>query len=274
MNLSKLVTFLLLTASMSWADVVQVQKLLETALRDSPGKVIPEQLFPALADMNDLPVADVQLILPLAAKCIRSHNLDVRREGVIVFQAVAMRSDSAKLLDVYIDDLGAVLRTPADPLKQGVLYALAITKPAMSPKAIALFTTLFDDKTTLPEDVAGIAGTLIKASPTDKAMIHKVVSFAEQKPDVHVTITVVNALGLSRTHNPEALDFIGKSLDNENRDVREQTIQAVGHLDRDVRVGFVAKHAAQFGRLAADPEIRSESRRQAADALSNREMVR
>jgi HEAT repeat protein len=117
-----------------------------------------------------------------------------------------------------------------------------------------------------------VAEALIKASPSDATVIRKVLGFTGKRSEVHVTIVVLNAL--SWTHNPEALDFIGKSLDNENRDVREQTIQAVGHLDRDVRVGFVAKHAAQFGRLAADPEIRSESRRQAADALSNREMVR
>ena len=52
----------LLTISSCWADVDQVQKLLEAALSNSPGKVVPrsEQFFPALADMNDFPVADAQ----------------------------------------------------------------------------------------------------------------------------------------------------------------------------------------------------------------------
>jgi hypothetical protein len=59
---------------------------------------------------------------------------------------------------------------------------------------LALFVALFEDKTTLPEDVAGIAGTLIRAAPSDAAMIHKILSFAEQKPDVHVTIAEANGL--------------------------------------------------------------------------------
>ena len=87
-------------------------------------------------------------------------------------------------------------------------------------------------------------------------------------------IVVANALGLSRTHNPEALDFICRSLDSENRDIREQAIQAVGHLDGDVRAGFVAKHAAQFGRLATDREIGPRFQAMAREALSSREMVR
>src|SRR6267154_1966922 len=99
----RLVAVLVLGVSSSLADTTQLQKLLETGLSDLPGHAKPrsEEILQALDGIKDSPPADLQLVLPLAAKCLRSPELEVRRAGVMVFQGVALRSDSSKLLDQY-----------------------------------------------------------------------------------------------------------------------------------------------------------------------------
>jgi hypothetical protein len=148
-------------------------------------------------------------------------------------------------------------------------FADAVARAA---KIISILNNHLEDKTNSRDDVAGIADAPIKASTFSLEMVHKVFAFTEQRSDISVTLVVVNALGLSRTNNPETLDFISEGLDSADRNTREQSIQAVGHLDRDVRAGFIANHAAQFARLATDPEIRTEFRAMAADGLSGRKM--
>jgi hypothetical protein len=281
----RLISVLVLGVSSSLADTTQLQRLLQAALSDSPDHAKPrsEEILQGMDGIKDSPPADLQLVLPLAAKCLRSQELEVRRAGVMVFQVVALRSDSSKLLDQYIDDLGAVLIDQAHPLfRQGILYILTLIGPnsddqgqrPISPKVLALLSAHLEADSNSTEDSATIAGIMLWASPSDAAVVHKVITLAEQRSEVNMTLAVLKAMGLSKTHNPEALDFLGKSLDNENSYAREASIEAVGHLDRDVRTGFVVKYAKQFGRLATDASIDPRFQKMAADALSKREMLR
>jgi hypothetical protein len=285
----KLFPLFLLTISSWAADATQIRTLLQSALSDTaPAPIINH--MEELSTASDLPAADIASILPLAIQCLRSPTAN--QYGASFLVGVTTRSDALQLLEPYADQFEAIASGPGGPLRTSTFTILTqiiaqsiddhgepvwdtTQQGEMTPKLRKILDILnnhLEDKSNSRDDVAEIGDSLIKASSSDAAVIHKVLSIAEKRSEVHVRIVIMNAIGLSRTHNPDALDFIGKNLDSENRDVREQAIAAVWHLDRDVRVEFVAKHAAQFGWLAADSEIRPEARKQAADAIAGREM--
>jgi hypothetical protein len=274
----KLLTLFALSISWCRADADQIKQFLESALNDRPSTY--DQMRPALDGIKDLPAQDVQSVLPLAAQCLQSSDVNARRDGLFVFQAVGLRSDSGDLLERYVEDLAAALNNHTNSII-GLLSALCRIgrgDPAeriVSPKAFAIVSTYLDGRT--DSSWAGsTAYVLLHSAPSDPAMVHKVLKFAGQRSDSYVTGSVLSGLALANTRNLETLDFIGKHLDNRNPAVREEAIRVVSLLHpRDFRGKFAAKYAAQIERLATDLEIDPEFQKMAAEALlSSTEMAR
>ena len=170
------------------------------------------------------------------------------------------------MLEPYVETLGNLLDGPTGPYRRGVLVILTMTKPAISPKAIAILTTHLEDKHSSPEESSGIVWALITAASSDPVILHKVLNFVAKRSEVEITISALQALHPLQPQDAEALDFIGKSLDGSREFVREAAVNAVQGWKREVR----AKFAAQLGRIAVDPEEREEVRSRAAAALHDR----
>ncbi len=168
--------------------------------------------------------------------------------------------DSATLLDPYIVDLDGILSDPASQFRQGAIFILAITKPTISAKASAVLASHLEDKSNSNEETLGIAGALLQAYQ-DTVTVHRILMLADKRSETAFTDGVVHELGLVRTHNPEALAFIGKSLDSKDAPVREAAVDAAGRIDRETRARFTE----QLARIGADPN-ETEQLRAAADA--------
>jgi HEAT repeats len=257
---------LLLSASLCVAaDGNQIRQLFQSILSESPDRVLPtpEEVDSKVRGADILEASEVEMLLPLAAKCLRSSNIDMQRDGLLLFSTVGLRPDSAKLLDPYVEDLMVLITDPMSPFKVGAASVFLYMKPKMSPRATAALSTHLEDGSNTAEQKTIIAGCLLNASPLDAAILHRVLTVVRELSDDKVMVECLRELGLLRTRNPEALSFIGKGLDSPNPHIRQSAVDAVSRLERDLRVGF----AAQLGRIAADNNEPKEVRSQAAQAL-------
>jgi hypothetical protein len=258
---------LLFSVSMCWADVNQVKELLQSTLTvppDGQPQYSEEFSLRLLDAAQGLTVDEFASILPIAAQCLKSSSPRARDAGLSVFGYAALKLNSSAIMEPYLDDFDAILSGAAGPYRQGIINILGITNPALSAKATQMLSRHLEDKANSLEEVQGIASALISGSRADPAMIHRVINFAEKRGDDKLTMEVLRVLGLIRTRNGDALDFIGKGLASTNRFVRESALNATSRMDRDVRVKF----AAQLGRIASDMNERPEIRARAAESIS------
>ena len=251
-----------------WADTSQIRQLYERILSPSPNQAVPkpEDLMGRLGPdlIEALSPEEIASVLPLAGKCLHSSNYDVERDGMVLLMAVALRFDSATLLDPYVDELAAIM---SDPRSQANVFAatiLAITRPSLSPKVIATFANHLGDASNSASVTATLAGGLLRSSvANDPISVHHVLSIVQKRNESLLTSAIVRELGLQGIKNAEALAFIGKTLDSTDPAIREAALDSVTRLDRENRARF----AAQLGRIAADPRESDTRRSQAARAL-------
>jgi hypothetical protein len=183
--------------------------------------------------------------------------------GQMFLAAVAMTPASSAVLDAYLDDFNAILSDSTNPnRRQSIIAILEITRPTMSSKAIQLFLAHLQDKANTAEQTGAIAEALLHAAPTNQGIVHQVLSLAEKRSEYDVRYPVVKEIGLLRIQVPEALDFVGKELDNPTG--RSGAIVAASRLDRGARARF----AAQLSRIAQDPDEKPDIRRAAGAAIN------
>jgi hypothetical protein len=258
----------LLAAASSSAQENQVLRLFQSIVTQPANGTLPttEEFFTTVNEttMGALPPSEIARVLPLARQCLQSSRPEVRRDGLVLLIAVSTRPDSAKLLEAYIDDLGALLAGPegAISLRHGALYVLGSMKPSLPPKAMAYLNAHLEDSRNSNEEELTIAASLVEAAPSDPATIHKTLLVVSSRSDAGLTSGVLRQLGTSRSRVPEALNFIGTSLDSANQHVRAAAVDAASRLDRDVRGQF----AAQLSRIASDPSEPHDVRVQASAA--------
>src|SRR5581483_1515151 len=126
------VSLLLIATASCLAQENPIRQLFQTILTQPVAMPTTEQLFNTVNEttIGALSAAEVQAILPMARQCLQSSNAVVRQDGLVLLIAVVTRGDSAKLLEPYIDDLGALLSGPegAISLRHGALYVLGSMK--------------------------------------------------------------------------------------------------------------------------------------------------
>ncbi len=261
------VFIMLLATSSCLAQENPIRQLFQSILTQPAAMPSTEQLFSTVNEttVGALPASEVAAILPLARQCLQSANNVVRQDGLILLIAVVTRPDSAKVLEPYIDDLGALLSGPegAISLRHGALYVLGSLKPTLPPKAIAHLNAHLEESRNSDEETLTIAASLLDSAPTDAAIVHKTLLVVSQRPDPGLTGGVLRQLGLNKTRVPEALDFIGRNLNHADPNVRASAVDAASRLDRDVRKQFTA----QLSRILSDPSESEYMRSQARLAL-------
>lgn len=267
-NRIKLLIILALAAPCS-AQVGQVRDLYQSILN---GKLpSDEELFLKVNEntVGALSGPEALAVLPFARQCLQSSRPEVRQDGLVLFMAVGMRPDSAKLLDSYIDDLGALLSGPegAISLRHGALYILGSTKPHLVPKAADYLNKHLEDNRNSNEEALTIAASLLDASPSDPATVHKVLGVAVSRADTGLTTGIIRTLGLRKTRNAEALNFLSANLSHADSHVRESAVDAVSRLDRDLHFQF----ANQLARIASDPRESEHVRSLAVASLKRQQ---
>lgn len=215
------------------------------------------------ATVSKLSQAEVSAVLPLALQCIRSSNVEISRAGMLFLVAVVLRRefDSAKLLEPYIDDFGKLLDDRDFRWRQGVFFILGHLNPKPPDKAIAYFAAHLEGSS--GEDTQAFAVLLLNAAPADPSIVHRVLSLASARANRDLTMAVLKQLGLSRIQFPEAVDFISANLNQDDKYLREQAVDAASRLDKDTR----AQLSGQLSQIASDPKEDKEVRQQAAQAL-------
>lgn len=257
---ARLLIFLALGALACWADVTQATQVLESALADSE---------PTQAQGQDLRLHDALMgltpeqlgsLLPTAVRCLKSTRPRAQDLSLISLGAVSLAPGSSALLQPYLDDFDAILRDPASRARRGVIAVLVVMRPSLSPTAMQVLIKHLQDKANTGAEAAGIASAVLQAAPSDQSIVHQVITFTQARPDV--VDPVIRRIGLSKIQLPEALDFVGKELDDPM--MRPSAIVAVSSLDRDVRARF----ASQLTRIAQDPDEKPAIRAQATAAIN------
>jgi hypothetical protein len=266
--LSKLLMLSILMSRISFADEVAIRQLLQGVLNQAPDVPVPqpEELGSSLNEnaMLSLEPGQVTNLLPLARKCLESSRLDVRRVGLSAILGIRFRSDSTALLRPYLGDLEMIAASPTDPLKRGALYILGSTNPKPSQEAISFLSGRLAAKADLPPETLMIAAAILRAAPEDSALVHKTLVAVRAQSDTRVQIGVLAQLGLIKTRNSEALDFIATSLDSHDPFVRRAAVDSVDRLDSDTKATFFDRLQS----IAADPNESQEIRSEAKAALA------
>jgi len=254
-----------LSMSLSWAHVPLVKQLLQTALVDTEGPA-PGPTDSTYLKLNGalekLTPGEIEALLPTGMQCLKSAHPRAQSAGISFLITAVLTPASAALLDPYMDDFDAILRAPSNLTRPLIIASLEITRPSMSPKAIQLFLKHLEDKANTPLQTGSIAYGLLRAAPSNQAILHQVLNVARNRPEYDVKYPVLQAIGLSKIQLPEALDFIGQEL--EDPIVRSNAIVAASYLDRDVRALF----AAQLSRIAQDPDLAPDIRGAAGAAIN------
>jgi len=190
----------------------------------------------------------------------------MRQFGLLFFMVVGLRPDSSKLLEPYVDDLGALTNGPkgAQSLRHGALLLLGTTHPNIIPKAVPYLLGNLEDEANSSEETLTIAASLLEAFAANQEIIDKVVDFVKNRSDTGLTTGVLRQLGLMKSRDPHALSLIRSNLDSANPGIRYAAVDAVSRLDRDVRGQF----ARQVGRIATDDKESQELRSMADAALT------
>jgi hypothetical protein len=256
----KILLSAVLSISFCWADAPLVKQMLESALADSENAAATaaDPADPRFDDaLEALTPSDLESLLPTAMQCLRSTHLRAQKAGLITVMAATFTPASSALLEPYLDNFNAILSDSTNPIRQGLIATLALSRPSMSPKAIQLFLGHLEDKTNTAEQTGMIGVGLLHSAPSNQAIVHQVLSLAEKRSEYDVKAPLLQEIGLSKIQLPEALDFIGKELDDPS--LRSNAMTAASRLDRDVRARF----AGQLSLIAQDPDEPPDIRAQA-----------
>jgi len=102
--------------------------------------------------------------------------------------------------------------------------------------------------------------------PNDPALIHLVLDLTRKRSDDKLTSEIVRILGLARTRNTEALNFIAACLSRQRPKTHYAAVDAVSRLDRDLQAQF----AADLSLIVANPDEDEPVRAMAQKALASR----
>ena len=182
---------------------------------------------------------------------------------MLLLAAVAFRPDSAALLDPFVGEVGSILNSPKDTLRQAALTMLGLMNPNPSPKAIGLLTSHLDDPSNSLDISLTICASLLQMYNDE--LIKTVLTFAQKRGDPDITAGVVRGLGLNRSHNEEGLALIGKSLDSPNQSVKLAAVDAASRADGATRARFLA----QLHGIASDGRESAEVRSAAQAAIES-----
>jgi len=242
----------------------RISTLLRSMANDGP--VPTEKVFEGTVGedyVNQLSRDAVEEFLPLARALLRDPRPVVRRYGLRCFLAVTLRRslDSQVLLEAYVPDLIETADDHASPLRDMALFVLGNTWPKVSPKTLAYLAAHLADKDNTPGATVSMACTLLKQG-SDPLTRH-VIAFVRKQNEKQIVEKVLIQLRLFPTENPEALSFIGSSLDCPNSWIRRRAVEAVAALPLADRSQFLER----LSRLSMDPNEPTEIRSAADEAL-------
>jgi hypothetical protein len=261
----KLLFSVAVALSSCWADQTLVKQLLEATLADSRESVPPAN-DPAVlrfeTAVQALTPNEIQSLLPLAMQCLKSGYPRPQEAGVTLLVATTQTAASAALLEPYLDYFDKILSSPTNPNRQSIIGILEITRPSMSPNVIRVFLRHLQDTSNTPLQTGAIAGAVLRAAPVNEAIVRQVLSSVEKRSEYEVKYSILQQIGLSKIQFPEALDFLGKQL--EDPTARVDAIVAISRLDRGARARF----APQLSRIAQNPEQKPEIRKAAEAAIN------
>jgi hypothetical protein len=248
------------------ADVRQIRERIESVLAENDeshiAKVTESLASDEVAETTAAATAEeIAALLPVAKKSILSSRPKARSAGLLLMFTVAMRPDSARLLEPYIDDLGALLKEPDQPTRNATIFLLAGTRPVPPPKALLYLAAHMNDRNTPVDDIAPSAGGLLSPyRPVDPAILHSVLNVVRERGDAKLTARILDQMGLLQISHEEALKFIQTSLTDANSFVRRAAVQAVGKMSSDVKAKFVQDLERVVQNSDENPETRSHAK--------------
>ena len=249
------------------ADQYQLERMFHSVLNSSQGKGLPKEL-----EFHDNLVSTIPTLNPehlpslsaQASKCLKSPDIEVQKFGVFYFMQVAMRMDSAVLLEPRIDDLAEYTNNPANKdLHNAALFSIVYLNPRIPEKGISVLVPMLISKLVPDEERAFIGAALLTATPSDADMLHKVLTALKGSREPKAIINLIRSLGILKTRHAEALALIGESLEHKDAAIRMEAVDAVERLDRDLRVKFEAK----IIQISIDESESAENRSRAKAAL-------
>jgi hypothetical protein len=258
---------ILVGARYSHADVDNVRTLLQSILDQHNESLLPK--IPDIAaqiadDIRTAGAEQVESLLPLAQRCLRSSSPTVRGHGLSLFFSVAFRSDSSALLKPYIDgDIAPLLDDPDRAFGRGAIYILGNTKPAPLPNALRYLAAHLNDKKNSNLEAGMIAAALVAARPSDAGTVHSVLNLVRQRPDLNMKGNVIQMLGSYQIATQESLEFVREGLHDGDSSIRRISIDAIGRMPNEVRSSFTS----ELHRLIAMPDEAPEVRSRAEQVL-------
>jgi hypothetical protein len=157
---------------------------------------------------------------------------------------VALRRDSAILLQNYLGRIGNVLNSsPDERLQRSAGLILTMLQPEPPKESVAPLLSFLRRFDRDPRMQAAAVAPLARAAPQDSSVIAAIQEFWSRPLDLQSKEAVLNGLGNSRAREQRLVSIVIGALEDPNLDVRLTAVQAVRRM---------GSHAVR----QAEPELR------------------
>lgn len=177
---------------------------------------------------------------------------------MLLLVSLARRFDGARAIEPYEDLLIPMLDQGN---RKAAIYLLGSVYPKPSVGALAALYAHLNDKKGTGEEFGMIAGSLLNSLATDPTIIHAVLVAARNRTEDGVEDDIVQAIGLARITNEEALAYVRAAFHHPPD--RITAVQAIANMPKAIRDRF----SSELQAVAEDPDERPGSRTAARQVL-------
>lgn len=228
----------------------------------TPAQPKPEEIRNVEEKIAELSPADIRSALPSVKVALQDRHEKVQATASSALFSISLRSDSADLLNPYIDDIGQLFNSPSRRVTGYAALIVLNLRPAPPPEVVRLMLASLNQANPAEAQISAVAA-LVRLAPENPDVVAAVLKFLSRPLDVDTRIAALNAIHTSRVNDPGVQDAVIKALNDPHPGVK---VAAIGTLDR-MGPEAVGKAKSRLQTFTKEPNEPVRVRAAAQDAL-------
>jgi HEAT repeat protein len=222
-----------------------------------------DSLLKVQHEIEEMPSGEVAQAMPSIFAALSHRDDNVKTLAVAALFSIALRSDSATLLNSHIDAIGALLGMPSPRLQGSAVHILSMQRPRPGPEIVPLLLGFLAQTDRDPIAHADAVLALLQVAPANKDVLSEAYKFVSQQSDPSGKEAALNAIANSKTEDARLTNAVIAALSDTNQEVRFTAAQALWRMPGDV----VARAQPALQRLIEKPDEAQEVKAAATEAM-------
>jgi len=184
--------------------------------------------------VDEIPAAtpdDITVALPVIVQALSHPNDGIKVDAAFALTAVAMRADSASLLEPHLAAINSLFDSANDRLQNSAVFIFSVLKPKPPQEIVPPLLNFLAKSDRDTHAQASAVGVLARYEPEDALVTTAIKNFLSRKLDPESRASAFNALRSTRV-KPQIVDMIIAGLDDPNQGVRFTAVQVIPSLGR------------------------------------------